>query len=458
MRFPLALLILTLASQGLHAADDPDGYNWFQIQAGATFHRSDTPGRVQPAIGLGLGTWVNGHVGLEASVLGSHTDYGHGMAKEASATGSLLLNPFSGQSSFRPFLRLGLGSTTTGGPVSDTGSHTTRWSGVAGVGAQMLMGEKMFFSLEGRLAEIETLATRKEGQVLAGLGWRWGMHRAPVATYTPAPAPVAVPAPAPEVVAPAPAIVVVPVAVATQQYCTILDIQFAIDKDDIQGEDKENLAVLGTFMTKYADTTAVIEGHSDSIGTQEHNQALSERRAKGVVTYLTTNFNIAPARLSAVGYGEARPVADNTTEEGKRRNRRIDAVIACVTDVAGLTVAPARMTMAMFIQFDTNKAEVKPEFDSELAKVATFMKANPAVTATIEGHTGNLQATPALAMRISVKRAQNVVDYLVDHQGIDRSRLSVHGEGDLRRFAYNTSTEGQKENQRVNVIINYPAK
>jgi OOP family OmpA-OmpF porin len=87
--------------------------------------------------------------------------------------------------------------------------------------------------------------------------------------------------------------------------------------------------------------------------------------------------------------------------------------------------------------------------------VADFLKANPTVTASVEGHTGNLQTTPALAMEISRRRAQNVVNYLVDHFGIDRSRLKAQGFGDNRRFAYNTSAEGEQENRRVNLIFNY---
>jgi OOP family OmpA-OmpF porin len=208
-------------------------------------------------------------------------------------------------------------------------------------------------------------------------------------------------------------------------------------------------------MTKYPATSAVIEGHSDNVGAAEHNLNLSKARAQSVVAYLTNTLHIDASRLSSVGYGDTRPIADNGTEEGKRQNRRIDAVIACVTDVAGLNVAPARMTMALSVEFDQNKAEVKPEFDGELNKVAVYMKANPTCTATVEGHTGNLQATPALAMEISRRRAQNVVNYLVDHQGIDRSRLTAAGFGDNRRFAYNTSKEGELENRRVNVIINY---
>lgn len=254
--------------------------------------------------------------------------------------------------------------------------------------------------------------------------------------------------------APPPVLVIVPVA-ATVKYCTILNIEFEINLEEIQREEKEKLAVVATFLKKYPDTTAVIEGHSDNIGTTEHNISLSTRRAESVVNYLVETHQIARSRLSAVGYGETRPLADNDTEEGKRQNRRIGAVIACAKDVEGLTVVPARITMAMDMGFDLNKAEVRPEYREELRKVAAFLKANPTVTATVEGHTANLQGGDEVRMELSRRRAENVVDYLVKEFGVPHSRLSAEGFGGTRRFAYNTSAEGQQENRRVNIIINY---
>ena len=173
---------------------------------------------------------------------------------------------------------------------------------------------------------------------------------------------------------PTPAVIVVPVPSRTESYCAVLDIQFEIDRHDIQREVKEKLAVLATFMRKYPDSSAVIEGHTDDVGTDADNLYLSRRRADSVVDYLVREHGIAPARLSAVGYGETSPVADNASEAGKRINRRIDAVIGCVTDTAGLRVAPARISMALLIEFDRNQTQVKPEYNGDLRKVAEFMQ------------------------------------------------------------------------------------
>jgi OOP family OmpA-OmpF porin len=261
--------------------------------------------------------------------------------------------------------------------------------------------------------------------------------------------------PPPRKVAAAPVLVIVPVPVKTEQYCSILDFQFEINQDVIQREEKEKLAVLGTFMTKYPNTTAVIEGHTDDVGTNEQNMQLSQKRAESVVSYLVDGLHIAPSRLKAVGYGETRPIADNSTQEGQRMNRRIDAVVACATDIEGLKVVPARLTMAMEMEFDKSKADIKPQYADNLRRLANYLKANPSVTATVEGHTANM-ATEELAMEVSQRRAQSVVNYLVDNLGVPRSQLSTAAFGETRRFAYNTSLDGQQENRRVNIIINYP--
>jgi OOP family OmpA-OmpF porin len=273
-----------------------------------------------------------------------------------------------------------------------------------------------------------------------------------------APAPVAVaPAPVPAPVRKlAPVLVIVPVMAKTQQYCSILDVQFEINQKTVQREAEEKIDKVGIFMRKYPQTTAIIEGHSDEVGSAADNMRLSEVRAESVVTYLVDRANIDRSRLKSVGYGETRPIGDNKTPEGQRLNRRINAIIACATDIEGIAPVPNRITMAMEMEFDTNRADVRPQYRDELRKVASFMKANPKVRATVEGHTSNQRGSAAQAMTLSQQRAQNVVDAMVNEFGVERSRLSAAGFGETRRFAYNTSAEGQQENRRVNVILDFP--
>ncbi len=68
--------------------------------------------------------------------------------------------------------------------------------------------------------------------------------------------------------------------------------------------------------------TVLVEGHTDSIGSDAYNMGLSDRRAKAVFDYLSSR-GVNPARMSSVGYGETRPIADNSTDEGRQQNRRV---------------------------------------------------------------------------------------------------------------------------------------
>ena len=77
------------------------------------------------------------------------------------------------------------------------------------------------------------------------------------------------------------------------------------------------------------DTIITVEGHTDSFGSDETNLELSQKRADAVRAFLLTNMtDLAPYRISAMGYGETRPIASNDTSEGRARNRRIDLVMS----------------------------------------------------------------------------------------------------------------------------------
>jgi outer membrane protein OmpA-like peptidoglycan-associated protein len=103
-------------------------------------------------------------------------------------------------------------------------------------------------------------------------------------------------------------------------------ILFDVNKADLRPDAQANVAKLGEILNKYPDTNILIEGHTDADGTDEYNQALSERRATSVSVYLVGNA-VASSRMTTVGYGEVQPVASNDTAEGKQANRRVEVAI-----------------------------------------------------------------------------------------------------------------------------------
>jgi len=247
----------------------------------------------------------------------------------------------------------------------------------------------------------------------------------------------------------------IPVAEPTPErmkYCISLDIEYDINKAEIRPQYNDEVAKVGDFMKKYPSTTAVIEGYADEVGTVDYNLQLSQRRAEGVVKSLVDNFGIAPARLSAKGYGKAKPVADNATDVGRQKNRRINAIIDCALDVKEIALPPEKLCMVLKVEFATGKADIDSRYDNEVNKVGEYMKTYPTTTAVIEGHTDNIGGAE-FNMKLSQKRAENVVNYLVEKFGIERSRLSAKGYGFTRRIAYNNTPEGRQKNRRINAII-----
>lgn len=240
------------------------------------------------------------------------------------------------------------------------------------------------------------------------------------------------------------------------KYCITLHTEFDVDKAEIRPEYREEISKVGKFMQQYPSTTAVIEGHSDNVGDPEYNLNLSQRRAESVVNHLVETYNIDRSRLTAKGYGLANPVADNSTDAGRQANRRIDAIIDCAFNLEKVT-PPDRLCVNLDMEFDTDKADIKPQYHEAIAKVGEFMKKYPTTTAIIEGHTDNVGGA-AYNMKLSQKRADNVVAYLVKNFGIDFSRLEAKGYGETRRIAYNSTAEGRQKNRRINVIIDCVVK
>ena len=108
---------------------------------------------------------------------------------------------------------------------------------------------------------------------------------------------------------------------------TLGDVLFATGKATLKGSATNNLNKLSIFLNKYQDRTVVIEGHTDSVGSEDYNLGLSQRRADSVRSYLVSQ-GVAPTRLVATGLGEGSPVSDNDSATGRQQNRRVEVIIA----------------------------------------------------------------------------------------------------------------------------------
>jgi outer membrane protein OmpA-like peptidoglycan-associated protein len=108
---------------------------------------------------------------------------------------------------------------------------------------------------------------------------------------------------------------------------TLGDVLFATGQSKLQGDSVRTMAKLADFFKRYPQRTAVIEGYTDSVGSETSNQALSDRRAQAVMAALVGE-GVPSTRLHSTGFGEARPVGPNESADGRRMNRRVEVVIS----------------------------------------------------------------------------------------------------------------------------------
>lgn len=108
---------------------------------------------------------------------------------------------------------------------------------------------------------------------------------------------------------------------------TLGDVLFATGKSELMGGASGNLNKLAAFLKEYKDRSVLIEGHTDNVGSDEYNQALSEQRADAVQSYLVDQ-GISPNRITTSGLGESRPIASNDSPTGRQQNRRVEVIIS----------------------------------------------------------------------------------------------------------------------------------
>ena len=253
---------------------------------------------------------------------------------------------------FRPYIGAGVNyamfsGEETRGALAGNSLKLDDSVGVAGqVGVDIGVTKNFFLNLNARYVDMSSDAEVNGANVGtldlnpwivgAHVGYRFGKP-APVAA-APAPAPVVAPPPAP---APEPkcgdadndgvcdaadkcagtaaGMKVDSVGCPLEQTLKLL---FDFDSAELRPESITELERVVKFMGDVPFAKTMIEGHTDSVGADDYNMKLSDRRAKAVFDYLSSR-GVDPARMSSVGKGETAPIADNKTDEGRQENRRV---------------------------------------------------------------------------------------------------------------------------------------
>ncbi|NMX54672.1 OmpA family protein [Pseudomonas sp. WS 5146] len=240
---------------------------------------------------------------------------GTGSQKIGGDTSSLTAQYHFGQAgvdSLRPYVEGGFGHQSRGNVKADGHSGRDQSTlAIAGAGVKYYFTNNVY-ARAGVEADYALDNGKWDYSALVGLGVNFGGNAGAVA---PAPTPAPAPEPTPE-----------PEAPVAQVVRVELDVKFDFDKSVVKPNSYGDVKNLADFMAQYPATNVEVAGHTDSIGPDAYNQKLSQRRADAVKQVLVKD-GVAPSRITAVGYGESRPVADNATEAGRAVNRRVEASV-----------------------------------------------------------------------------------------------------------------------------------
>ncbi|MCP4842752.1 MAG: OmpA family protein, partial [Halieaceae bacterium] len=106
-----------------------------------------------------------------------------------------------------------------------------------------------------------------------------------------------------------------------------VNVNFESNSSVIQSAFDSEIGVAARTLKDNPQLSAVVEGHTDSVGTEKYNQWLSERRAGAVRALLIDRDGVNPSQIKAVGYGESKPLADNRNGDGRAQNRRVELIL-----------------------------------------------------------------------------------------------------------------------------------
>jgi OOP family OmpA-OmpF porin len=329
----LAGTALTLSAQ--------QGTAWVAGQVGQTIFENKSNLKDELHYGIGVGHWYTDRWGLDLRALRSKLELDKNPAKigsgnETHLLASGLFNFRPGADNWYPYLAAGLGGTNIGSPYSGKSDSTTKLNYHGGLGIMGKPVENFLLDVSAKAVRVNLPTARTEYLATLGLGYTWGGGKKAAPTPAPEPAPVAPPPPAPEPVAPPPPppppapepVVVVPPPPPPPPLAKIvLDeavLHFANGKADLVPDAKAAIQKVADELKAYpGDYTLVVSGHTSSVGGKALNKSLSKLRADAVANVLVDS-GIPASKVSTVGMGPDKPIADNKTKDGQAKNRRVE--------------------------------------------------------------------------------------------------------------------------------------
>ncbi len=260
---------------------------------------------------------------------------------------------------------------------------------------------------------------------------------------------------------------------------TTTTIYFSSGKSELSKTAKHALDSLKDYFKTKSNASFIINGHADNVGTDESNMVLSNQRAKSVTDYFESN-SIPSNTITSKGFGQDKPIADNDTEAGRAKNRRVDIIVtipapkmeeqpplapakvndmpakvithttAALTDTSSSKNLQVGQVLRLAnLNFVGGTAHLLPESKPALETLLKVMQDNPTLEIEIGGH-----VCCANDMPLSEDRALAVEKYLTG-KGISKFRMVSKGYSRSKPIAQDdrTNEEGARMNRRVEITI-----
>lgn len=311
-----------------------EGQTWATVQGGEAIRRDTNVYQNGIAFGLGGGTWFTNRWGMDLKALRTVQParyIGYPDTHEYLGLGSVLFNVGKTDAPWQPYLALGAGGSRLHAPFA---VKSTKLNVHAGVGLLAHTTNGFTVQLDAKVVNVSTDWGNhfRELLTMAGVGYTWGVHRAPAPTPVAVVEPevvVAPPPPPPVVVVvappppPPPVVVVAPPPPAK----IVLDearLHFTNGKADLDERGREVIRGVARDLKAYQGSyQVVVTGHTSHTGGQAFNLRLSKERAEAVAGVLRQE-NIPAGDITVAGKGWDEPIADNTSKDGQAKNRRVE--------------------------------------------------------------------------------------------------------------------------------------